>query len=158
MRIPQASRASASAAGLESKPESQTKPHRLAKRKAKLSRKRSAKRSRSIAELDDGYGEKHSNSEPCIVTVDTKSFFVADMEALKSFLTYRLKELTVNPVKKIATQWIVLAEPERKKMYGKYHKKTPVEMPANAQPPWWPQGVVYFEPSHLHAEGMNTNI
>lgn len=85
---------------------------------------------------------------------ETQSFSVGDLQGLTCFFIIRFKELTVSVVKRIITEWIWLAEPERTRLYGPYHKSKPMKMPADAQPPWWPQDATYDESSRLLTDGM----
>ena len=78
------------------------------------------------------------------------TFYIGDIDAFKEFLTHRFDELTRKPLRGIATNWVKLIEPRRRGDWGKYHEMKPSEAET---PPWWPQDVIYKEPSHLKKEG-----
>ena len=84
------------------------------------------------------------------VTQESHTFYIGDVEKLKEFLTHRFDELTMKPLRGIATHWVKLLEPRRLGDWGKYHEKLPSEADT---PPWWPRTVIYKEPSHLKKNG-----
>jgi hypothetical protein len=95
------------------------------------------------------------DDETIVQTESSRTFHVGDIEALKSFLRYRIDELTMKPVRGMVTAWLKRLEPKRKGGYGPYHKMLPSEAPADATPPWWPSHVPYVEPAHLDKDGKH---
>lgn len=123
-----------------------------------LLKPKSLKRTRSVAQglasnrkavTNDTHTE---DVEPIVevVTEESHTFYIGDIDAFKKFLTRRFDELTMKPLRGIATHWVKLIEPRRLGDWGKYHEKKPSEAET---PPWWPQDVIYKEPSHLKKEG-----
>jgi hypothetical protein len=117
------------------------------------------KRTRSVAQglaqpCQPQQTDEDSNEYDEETTVQT--FHVGDIEALKSFLRYRIDELTMKPVRGMVTAWLKRVEPKRKGGYGPYHKMLPSEAPADATPPWWPRHVPYVEPAHLDKDGKHS--
>ncbi|KAF2652344.1 hypothetical protein K491DRAFT_719020 [Lophiostoma macrostomum CBS 122681] len=92
---------------------------------------------------------------PCStpVTVPTVSFNIGDQEATRRFFNVRFDELTMMPSRKMAEDWIDLACPDRRRLYKKYHRKKPSDMPPDpataTEPNWWPRDVRFIEPSHM---------
>lgn len=85
-----------------------------------------------------------------IVTEESYTFYIGDMPKFKQFLYRRFDELTMKPLRGIVTHWVKLLEPRRLGDWGKYHEMLPSEAET---PPWWPQTVIYKEPSHLKKDG-----
>lgn len=85
-----------------------------------------------------------------VVTEESHTFYIGDIDAFKKFLKRRFDELTMKPLRGIATHWVKLIEPRRLGDWGKYHEMKPSEAET---PPWWPRDVIYKEPSHLKKEG-----
>ncbi|KAF3035970.1 hypothetical protein E8E12_007568 [Didymella heteroderae] len=126
-----------------------------------LLKSKSLKRTRSVAQglarnrkavADDTNPE---DAEPTVevVTEESHTFYIGDIDAFKMFLTRRFDELTMKPLRGIATHWVKLIEPRRLGDWGKYHEMKPSEAET---PPWWPQDVIYKEPSHLKKEDLST--
>lgn len=112
------------------------------------------KRTRSIAQ---GFDAAAGDTDPENMELFTEkaaeesyTFYIGDTEAFKKFLRRRFNELTMKPLRDIAKEWIKLIEPRRLGHWGKYHNMKPSEAKT---PPWWPQDVIYKEPSHLTKEG-----
>jgi hypothetical protein len=95
--------------------------------------------------------------EVSVVTEDSKTFCIGDIEALKVFFRHRIDELTMKPVRSMVTSWVKQLEPKRKGGYGPYHKMLPSEAAEDATPPWWPQSVPYVEPAHLDKDGKHSH-
>jgi hypothetical protein len=137
---------------------------KLPARKAapKTARRNVLKRSRSVAQdlshpsrpqqTSDEDGNDHDD-ETMVQTESSRTFHVGDIKALKTFLRYRIDELTMKPVRGMVTAWLRQLEPKRKGGYGPYHKMLPCDAPADATPPWWPHNVPYVEPAHLDKDG-----
>ncbi|KAJ4329562.1 hypothetical protein N0V87_010750 [Didymella glomerata] len=88
-----------------------------------------------------------------VVTEESHTFYIGDIEAFRKFLTRRFDELTMKPLRGIAGHWVKIIEPRRLTDWGKYHEMKPSEAKT---PPWWPQDVIYIEPSHLTKEDLTT--
>lgn len=139
------------------------KQKKLVTHKQGLLKSKSLKRTRSVAQglaLDRNAVTADTNPEDAeptveVVTEESHTFYIGDIDALKEFLTRRFDELTMKPLRGIATHWIKLIEPRRLGDWGKYHEMKPSEAET---PPWWPQDVVYKEPSHLKKEGKFGNL
>lgn len=102
---------------------------------------------KAVAENDDVDEDKdaaHVNTE------ESHTFYIGDLPAFKNFLHCRLDELTMKPLRGIVTHWVRLLEPRRLGDWGKYHEMLPSEADT---PPWWPETVIYKEPSHLRKTG-----
>ncbi|KAH7122421.1 hypothetical protein B0J11DRAFT_581126 [Dendryphion nanum] len=111
--------------------------------KAKKRGPQQSKRRRSISEGDGEDGEVF------IQTVSSECFHIGDESAMRFFCERRLGELTLKPLRKIVAEWLKIVAPNRRRKFGKYHKKLPGDMPSTATPPWWPKDVIYTEPAHL---------
>ena len=85
-----------------------------------------------------------------VVTEESHTFYIGDIDAFKEFLRCRFDELTMKPLRGIVTHWVKLLEPRRLGDWGKYHEMLPSEADT---PPWWPRTVIYKEPSHLKKSG-----
>ena len=85
-----------------------------------------------------------------VVTEESHTFYIGDIDAFKEFLNCRFDELTMKPLRGIVTHWVKLLEPRRLGDWGKYHELLPSEADT---PPWWPKTVIYKEPSHLKKNG-----
>ncbi|KAF2994565.1 hypothetical protein E8E13_000117 [Curvularia kusanoi] len=114
---------------------------------------KSLKRTRSVARglsasrkvaLNEDVDESKDAIE--ILTEETRTFYIGDVNAFKEFLHCRFDELTMKPLRGIVTHWVKLLEPRRLGDWGKYHEMLPSEAET---PPWWPATVIYKEPSHL---------
>jgi hypothetical protein len=103
-------------------------------------------------QTSDEDGNDHDD-ETMVQTESSRTFHVGDIKALKTFLRYRIDELTMKPVRGMVTAWLRQLEPKRKGGYGPYHKMLPCDAPADATPPWWPHNVPYVEPAHLDKDG-----
>lgn len=124
-----------------------------------LLKSKSLKRTRSVAQGlapnrkavtgDTTPGDVEPTVE--VVTEESHTFYIGDIEAFRKFLTRRFDELTMKPLRGIAGHWVKIIEPRRLTEWGKYHEMKPSE--AEKTPPWWPQDVIYKEPSHLTKEG-----
>lgn len=123
-----------------------------------LLKSKSLKRTRSIAQgltathkastdKNDANDADHTTQ---VVTEESHTFYIGDIDAFKEFLTHRFDELTMKPLRGIATHWVKLLEPRRLGDWGKYHEMLPSEADT---PPWWPRTVIYKEPSHLKKSG-----
>lgn len=132
----------------------------------KRSKTRNAlKRSRSVAR---GVAQPSTNpsddddasdeDEYRVKNITSRTFQIGDMKELKVFLRYRLDELTMKPIRPIVTAWIKQLEPRRLGDYGPYHKLLPAAAPSDATPPWWPEDVIYNEPSHLSKSGTLLSV
>lgn len=86
-----------------------------------------------------------------VTTEESHTFYIGDIDAFKNFLHHRFDELTMKPLRGIVTHWVKLLEPRRLGDWGKYHEMLPSEADT---PPWWPQTVIYKEPSHLKKDGQ----
>lgn len=123
-----------------------------------LLKSKSLKRTRSVAQglapnrkaVTDDNNPEDIESTVEVVTEESHTFYIGDVDAFKKFLTRRFDELTMKPLRGIATHWVKLIEPRRLGDWGKYHEMKPSEAET---PPWWPQDVIYKEPSHLKKEG-----
>ncbi|KAJ4324229.1 hypothetical protein N0V94_001441 [Neodidymelliopsis sp. IMI 364377] len=124
-----------------------------------LLKSKSLKRTRSVAQglaptrkanpvSDDGDDDDEQPVE--VVTEESYTFYIGDIDAFKDFLRRRFDELTMKPLRGIATHWVKLLEPRRLGDWGKYHEMLPHEADT---PPWWPKTVIYKEPSHLKKNG-----
>ncbi|KAG9196051.1 hypothetical protein G6011_01172 [Alternaria panax] len=79
---------------------------------------------------DDDDDEEHlGDGDVTVPTVKSYSFYIGNVEDVKSFFRRRLDELTMKPVRPIVTAWVKLLEPKRLTRYGPYHKKLPKEQP-----------------------------
>ncbi|KAF1933608.1 uncharacterized protein M421DRAFT_201058 [Didymella exigua CBS 183.55] len=122
---------------------------------------KSLKRSRSVAQglgpnrkaVTDDTSFEDAESAVEVVTEESHTFYIGDIDAFKKFLTRRFDELTMKPLRGIATHWVKLIEPRRLGDWGKYHEMKPSEAET---PPWWPRDVIYKEPSHLKKEDLST--
>jgi hypothetical protein len=104
-------------------------------------------------ENEDGSSKTH------VVTVPTQTFYIADLDGVKSYFRARLHELTLNPLRKIIEGWIKMIEPRRTSLFGKYGKfgknfhltpkQAAVQAPEAVFPTWWVEDCQYREPSHL---------
>ena len=129
-----------------------------------LPKSKSLKRSRSVAqglalarqtdvtnEDVNEFGQANVNNLSAqVVTEESHTFYIGDIDAFKEFLYYRFDELTMKPLRGIVTHWVKLLEPRRLGDWGKYHEMLPSEAES---PPWWPRTVIYKEPSHLKKNG-----
>jgi hypothetical protein len=132
------------------------KPKQTAKNERKGKKTRTLKRSRSVAELGQEVEEDNESDDgsgPSTNTVQATFFFVGDEPELRRFLATKCRELTLKPLKKIATYWLEIAEPRRCQLYGSYHQKNQ-DTPLSVGPSWWPKKVPYREPAHLKGAGM----
>jgi hypothetical protein len=116
------------------------------------------KRTRSVAQgltptrkaSTDKNNVREADHNIQVVTEESHTFYIGDIDAFKEFLTHRFDELTMKPLRGIATHWVKLLEPRRLGDWGKYHEMLPSEADT---PPWWPRTVIYKEPSHLKKSG-----
>ncbi|KAJ8107123.1 hypothetical protein OPT61_g9083 [Boeremia exigua] len=150
-------------------PPQQNKPLRQAPRKQKklaaqpqsLLKSKSLKRRRSVAQglssskkIDaDKDADDKAVEASHVVTEESHTFYIGDIDAFKEFLRCRFDELTMKPLRGIATHWVKLLEPRRLGDWGKYHEMLPSEADT---PPWWPATVIYREPSHLKKDDLST--
>jgi hypothetical protein len=117
------------------------------------------KRTRSVAQdlnanckaVTNDTSTEGDESTVKVVTEESHTFYIGDIEAFRKFLTRRFDELTMKPLRGIAGHWVKIIEPRRLTDWGKYHEMKPSE--AEKTPPWCPQDVIYREPSHLTKEG-----
>ncbi|KAH6622096.1 hypothetical protein C7974DRAFT_215983 [Boeremia exigua] len=124
-----------------------------------LPKSRSLKRCRSVAQgsasdrkavVDN---DEEANQTIGVVTEEAQTFYIGDVDAFQRFLHCRFDELTMKPLRGIVTHWVKLLEPRRLGDWGKYHEMLPSEADT---PPWWPETVIYKEPSHLKKEDLST--
>lgn len=123
-----------------------------------LLKSKSLKRTRSVAQglapnrktVSDDTNLEEFETAVEVVTGESHTFYIGDVDAFKKFLRRRFDELTMKPLRGIATHWVKLIEPRRLGDWGKYHEMKPSEAET---PPWWPRDVIYKEPSHLKKEG-----
>ncbi|KAF1957367.1 hypothetical protein CC80DRAFT_560571 [Byssothecium circinans] len=108
---------------------------------------RGVKRSRVLPRADDGDDE---DDQPVSRRSRPKTLYINDIDALKAFYHTRLKELTMKPLRQIATAWVRELSPKRQTNYGRYHGFTPATAPEGEKSaPWWPRDIPYLEPAHL---------
>ncbi|XPS76219.1 hypothetical protein M3J07_008272 [Ascochyta lentis] len=88
-----------------------------------------------------------------VLTEESYTFYIGNVDAFKEFLYRRFDELTMKPLRGIVTHWVKLLEPRRLGDWGKYHEMLPSEADT---PPWWPKTVIYKEPSHLKKRELST--
>ncbi|KAF2625011.1 hypothetical protein BU25DRAFT_493300 [Macroventuria anomochaeta] len=84
---------------------------------------------------------------------ESHTFYIGDIDAFKDFLTRRFDELTMRPLRGIATHWIKFLAPRQIGEWGTYHNMLPSKA---STPPWWPRTVIYKEPSHLNKSELFT--
>ena len=133
------------------------KPKKTVAPKQGLLKSKSLKRTRSVAQGLASNPKAKEDSDDFdddqtvqVVTEESYTFYIGDIEAFKDFLRRRFDELTMKPLRGIATHWVKLLEPRRLGDWGKYHEMLPSEADT---PPWWPRTVIYKEPSHLKKSG-----
>ncbi|KAF2623938.1 hypothetical protein BU25DRAFT_461448 [Macroventuria anomochaeta] len=122
---------------------------------------KSLKRTRSVAQglapnrkaFVDNDDVDDTDETVQVVTEESHTFYIGDIDAFKEFLRCRFDELTMKPLRGIATHWVKLLEPRRLGDWGKYHEMLPTEADT---PPWWPNTVIYKEPSHLKKSDLST--
>ncbi|KAJ4991704.1 hypothetical protein SVAN01_02819 [Stagonosporopsis vannaccii] len=136
------------------------RPRRSVAQKQGLLKSKSLKRTRSVAQglapnsnADAAIGGNDHEQTIEVVTEESKTFYIGDIDAFKEFLRCRFDELTMKPLRGIATHWVKLLEPRRLGDWGKYHEMLPSEADT---PPWWPKTVIYKEPSHLKKDDLST--
>ena len=103
---------------------------------------------------NDGSGDEATQEVPRarVVTIAARSYFANDRNEFKRHIGQRCEELTMKVVKKIITEWMDIAEPKRKKLYGKYDHHYDDNRPL---PPWWPAGICWKEPAHICKDGKS---
>lgn len=97
--------------------------------------------------------DENDDNDVIVVTEQSTTILISDIDKLKQFFRHRFDELTMIPVRKMVTRWVKQLEPKRMVGYGPYHKQLPKDKPKNETPPWWPGDVPYVEPAHLDKEG-----
>ncbi|KZM19359.1 hypothetical protein ST47_g9560 [Ascochyta rabiei] len=125
-----------------------------------LLKSKSLKRTRSLGQgltpsrkVDATNDNLDDNQTIEVVTEESFTFYIGDVDAFKDFLYRRFDELTMKPLRGIVTHWVKLLEPRRLGDWGKYHEMLPSEADT---PPWWPKTVIYKEPSHLKKSELST--
>ena len=73
-------------------------------------------------------------------------------ETTKHFYRTRLREIGLKALRQIVTEWVKIIEPNRLRLYGPYHKKSPSKSDPARSPPWWSKDVPYEEPAHLQVK------
>ncbi|KAF2639043.1 hypothetical protein P280DRAFT_471032 [Massarina eburnea CBS 473.64] len=119
--------------------------------KAQAPAARGVKRSRFRARpsVDDGGDDGDDDDEPVAKRNHPQTLYINDIEALKSFYEVRLRELTMKPLRQIVTAWVKEISPKRQATCGPYHKRGHPDNENLPKAPWWPEGIPYYEPSHL---------
>lgn len=77
---------------------------------------------------------------------------IGDEESTKHFYRTRLREIGLKALRQIVTEWVKIIEPNRLRLYGPYHKKSPAKSDPARSPPWWSKDVPYEEPAHLQVK------
>ncbi|KAF3031125.1 hypothetical protein E8E12_000852 [Didymella heteroderae] len=120
----------------------------------KNSKFKGRKRTRSVT--PDLAGNEDNSSEGVGQTVEvatekSHTFYIGDIDSLKKFLTHRFDELTLEELRGFVRHWIKLIEPRWIGDWGMYHE---MKVSEAETPPWWPQDMIYREPSHLKKEEL----
>ncbi|KAF2005507.1 hypothetical protein P154DRAFT_339460 [Amniculicola lignicola CBS 123094] len=130
------------------------------KKTSSPSRSRGTKRSRSSAKLKTLEKQPAPPGRPLAKRIETKptrTFFIADVDALKAYMFIRLKELRLKPLRKIVTEWINKADLFPNRRQWPYHHEIPSKTGNTKQPPEWTMylsDVPYTEPAHLKEQSL----
>ncbi|KAF3028726.1 hypothetical protein E8E12_000359 [Didymella heteroderae] len=120
----------------------------------KNSKFKGRKRTRSVTPDLAGNEDNSSEGDGQTVEVATEkshTFYIGDIDSLKKFLTHRFDELTLEELRGFVRHWIKLIERRWIGDWGMYHE---MKVSEAETPPWWPQDMIYREPSHLKKEEL----
>ena len=115
----------------------------------------SRKRSPSLSSLHDqelDQPKKRRTYERRKTDKAVYTLHIGDEESTKHFYRTRLREIGLKALRQIVTEWVKIIEPNRLRLYGPYHKKSPSKSDPARSPPWWSKDVPYEEPAHLQVK------